>query len=229
MPVFQLSEDLVFPDVELATSEGILAIGGDLSPERLVLAYKRGIFPWFSDDQPIIWWAPDPRFVLFPEDLKISKSMKSVFNKGAFEVRFDTCFSEVINACKTVDRKEQDGTWITDEMKNAYIKLHELGLAHSVEVFKDDCLVGGLYGISLGKVFFGESMFANESNASKVGFITLVQHLKERGFEIIDCQVYTQHLESLGGIEVPRKEFMHYLRSALSADTLKSKWTTIFN
>ncbi len=228
MPIFSLSEELVFPDVELATEDGILAVGGDLSPERLMLAYKRGIFPWFSEENPIIWWAPNPRFILYPNKLKISKSLRTVLNKNEFKVTYDQMFEKVIERCKRVKRKDQEDTWITDDMREAYCELHHLGFAHSVEVWKNEKLVGGLYGISLGKCFFGESMFAEVSNASKVGFAQLVQDLLKEEFVMIDCQVYTDHLASLGAELVDRKEFMHLLRSSLASPTLKGNWNEYF-
>ena len=203
-----LTKDIYFPPVEEASPEGILAVGGDLSLERLLLAYKSGIFPWFEDDEPILWWAPDERMVLFFEDLKISKSMRNVLNQNKFKVTFNTAFKEVISNCKKIVRKDQPGTWITDEMVEAYCKLHEIGVAKSVEVWLDKELVGGLYGVDLGHVFCGESMFAKVSNASKVGFINFI---KNSNYKLIDCQVYTQHLESLGAEEISRDKFLKYL------------------
>ncbi|MCA0131519.1 leucyl/phenylalanyl-tRNA--protein transferase [Winogradskyella alexanderae] len=205
-----LSKKIEFPDVSEATSDGLLAMGGDLSSERLIHAYSNGIFPWYSEEEPILWWSPDPRFVLFPQDLKISKSMKQVLNKGQFEVTYDKAFVEVINNCAEAKREGQRGTWITDEMIDAYIKLHKLGYAKSVEVWKNMTLVGGLYGIDLkNKVFCGESMFAKESNASKLAFITLVKY---GDYKLIDCQLHTKHLESLGATNIPRTEFLRFLR-----------------
>ena len=205
-----LSQKIEFPDVTEATSEGLLAVGGDLSSERLIHAYTHGIFPWYDAEDPILWWSPDPRFVLFPEDLKISKSMKQVLNKGQFNVTYNKAFVEVINNCAQAKREGQRGTWITDEMIDAYIKLHELGYAKSVEVWKNMTLVGGLYGIDLkNKVFCGESMFAKESNASKVAFIYLVKY---GDYKLIDCQLHTTHLESLGAIHIPRSEFLRFLK-----------------
>ena len=209
--MYILTQEIAFPPVEEASSEGFLAIGGDLSPERLLLAYKNGIFPWFSDDEPIVWWSPDPRMVLFPEDLKVSKSMKQVLRKNAFEVTYNKAFEQVIDACAKIYRPGQEDTWITEDMKGAYIKLHELGCAISVEVWQNEQLVGGVYGIDLGHIFCGESMFSKVSNASKYGFIHLVERLKENGCELIDCQMYTNHLASLGAIEVPREVFLSYL------------------
>lgn len=216
---------MAFPHPEEAV-DGIVAIGGDLRPERLLLAYESGIFPWYSKDEPIIWWSPDPRFVLFPEDVKVSSSMKQLFKKKHFSVTFDTCFKEVMIACALQPREGQDGTWITEEMTNAYVQLHELGWAHSVEVWnKEGKLVGGLYGVSLGSIFFGESMFHIESNASKYGFLTLVEVLKKKNFTLIDSQVHTDHLASLGAMDIPRITYLNLLASALEAKTFQGKWT----
>jgi len=204
-----LTDDLSFPTHELASPEGVLAVGGDLSVERLLLAYKCGIFPWFEADEPILWWSPDPRFVLFPEELKVSKSMKQVLRNSDFVVTVNTAFADVIDACSKIKRDGQAGTWITNSMRNAYIELHEMGYATSVEVWLDKELVGGLYGVDLGNgVFCGESMFTKVSNASKVGFITFIQNTN---YKLIDCQVYTSHLESLGAQDIPRDEFLSYL------------------
>ncbi|MGZ9676871.1 leucyl/phenylalanyl-tRNA--protein transferase [Flavobacterium sp. GNP001] len=207
-----LSETLYFPDVNQANRDGILAIGGDLSPERLQLAYKSGIFPWFETGDPILWWSPNPRMVLFLEELKISKSMRNVLNKGELSVTFNQNFRDVISYCQKVKRDGQNGTWITNDMIDAYCKLQELGIAKSVEVWQDDILVGGLYGVDLGHVFCGESMFSLVSNASKVAFIALVNHLKNENYKLLDCQVYNPHLESLGCREIPRNEFMRILQ-----------------
>lgn len=211
MPVFRLNSSLQFPHPSYAEEDGLLAVGGDLSPDRLLLAYENGIFPWFNDDEEILWWSPDPRCVLFPKKLKVSKSMRGLINKQVFKVTFDQSFTKVIEACSSEPRKGQDGTWITTKMKNAYQKLHELGWAHSVEVWKEGQLVGGLYGLLIGKVFFGESMFSKESNASKYGFITWVRFLEEKGIELIDCQQTTKHLLSLGAEEIPRERFLELL------------------
>lgn len=207
MPVFALEKELYFPPVNLAEPDGLLAIGGDLSPERLLLAYKHGIFPWYEGEY-ILWWSPDPRFVLFPDELKISKSMKVLLKKNAFDFTMNRAFKKVIQHCKHIKRPGQRGTWITDEVEMAYIQMHELGYAVSAEAWKDGVLVGGAYGLKLGKVFFGESMFSKISNASKYAFIRLVQNLKLEGVELIDCQVYTEHLESLGAKMMSRKEFI---------------------
>ena len=205
MPIYRLGKDPVFPPVELSTEEGILAVGGDLSPERLIIAYSQGIFPWYSQGEPIIWWSPDPRFVLFPDEIKVSKSMRQVLRRNVFRVTFDQAFREVIASCQRVQRRKQRGTWITREMLDAYCLLHDCGFAHSVEVWQGDDLAGGLYGVSLGRCFFGESMFARVGNASKAALITLTMRLRERGFLIIDSQVYTEHMESMGAREIPRK------------------------
>jgi len=225
MPIFELTEQLIFPDPALADPEGALAIGGDLSPERLLLAYQMGIFPWFSPRDPIIWWSPDPRFILFPNEINISKSMRKLLRKGVFRITFDKCFQDVITSCQQIKRKGQYGTWITEDMKLSYCKLHELGYAHSVEVWEDTYLVGGLYGVSLGKSFFGESMFAKKSNASKAGFITLVQELIKRDFNLIDCQVYTEHLASLGAKEIPRDKFFSLLETSIAFPTYQGTWS----
>lgn len=201
-----------FPNVDEADNDGLLAVGGDLSPERLMLAYRNGIFPWFNEDSIILWWSPDPRMVLFPEKVKISSSMQKVIRSGKFRLSWNTQFEKVIDACAVIKRKDQGGTWITPEMKKAYISLHELGFAKSVEVWEGDLLVGGLYGIDLGHVFCGESMFSRSSNASKFAFIHMVKTLEEQNYKLIDCQVYTAHLESLGAEEIPRKDFIEMLK-----------------
>ena len=190
--------------------DGLLAMGGNLSIERLLLAYKKGIFPWYDGDTPL-WWCPNPRFVLFPNELKISKSMKNILKKNIFQFTVNQSFNKVIEHCKALPRKYQDGTWINDEVKTAYIKLHNLGYAHSAETWYNGKLVGGLYGVKLGKIFFGESMFSTENNASKFAFINYVQQLIEEGIMLIDCQVYTQHLESLGAKFIMRKQFTKML------------------
>ncbi len=223
--MFQLNDNIEFPHPSYASEDGFLAIGGDLSPERLLLAYANGIFPWFNPGDPILWWSPDPRMVLFPKDLKISKSMRQVLKRKYFEIRYDTAFEAVILACAQIFRPGQGGTWITDEMLQAYLKMHELGFAHSVEAWQDGKLVGGLYGISLGQCFFGESMFAKVSNASKAAFITMVKKLEALNFKLIDCQIYTDHLASLGAAEIPRAEFLKYLAENAQQATLRGAWT----
>lgn len=211
--MYFLSKDLYFPPIETANFEGILAIGGDLTIDRLLLAYRSGIFPWFEDDDPILWWSPPKRMVLFFEDLKISKSMRNCINKQQFEITFNTAFYEVITNCKKTFRKNQNGTWITDEMLEAYCKLHDLGIAKSVEVWQNKELVGGLYGVDLGTVFCGESMFSKVSNASKMAFIALAKKLESEQYRLLDCQVYNDHLASLGCEEVDREDFMTILKS----------------
>jgi leucyl/phenylalanyl-tRNA--protein transferase len=209
--MYILSDKISFPPVTLASPEGIVAFGGDLSVKRLLLAYKNGIFPWYNEGEPIIWYSPNQRMVLFPKKLKVSKSMRLLIRKGTFKVTYNTYFNEVIANCKSINRKDQQGTWITTEMQQAYIKLHELGFAKSVEVWLDDELVGGLYGIDLGTVFCGESMFSKVSNASKMAFIYLVEKLQKENYKILDCQVYNNHLASLGAEEISRTEFISYL------------------
>ena len=202
-----------FPELDQALQEpnGLLAAGGDLSPQRLLSAYQQGIFPWYSEGEPIMWWSPDPRSVIFPDQLKVSRSLKKMLNKALFTVTFDSVFSEVIKAC-AAPRNEDDGTWISPDMIHAYCKLHELGYAHSVEVWQNNELVGGLYGIAIGKVFFGESMFHRQSDASKIGFVQLIQQLSLWGFQLIDCQVTSEHMDSLGARLISRKEFIAQLK-----------------
>ncbi len=207
MRLHLLDESLWFPPVDDALPDGLLAAGGDLSLERLLLAYRNGIFPWFNDGEPPLWWSPDPRFVMFPEELKVSKSMAQVLRRGTFEFRINTDMPAVIANCKEIEREGQDGTWITDEVMDAYIRMHHAGYAHSAEAWQDGKLVGGLYGIWLGKVFFGESMFSLVSNASKFAFIHWVRYLQQHGVQRIDCQVYTAHLASLGARMIPRSQF----------------------
>jgi leucyl/phenylalanyl-tRNA---protein transferase len=210
-----LNDDLIFPPIEMATEEGIIAIGGDLGIERLLLAYRNGIFPWYSEGEPIIWWSPDPRFVLFPEKLRVTKSMQSVLNNGSFRFTINRAFTSVIQNCKTITRKEQEGTWITPSVQHAYTQLHQLGYAQSAEAWMNGELVGGLYGIRLGNVFFGESMFSKVSNASKFAFINYVRQLQKENVKLIDCQVHTAHLESLGAGMIDRKKFMVLLSENL--------------
>jgi len=226
MPVYRLPEAILFPPVENADPGGLLAAGGDLSSERLLAAYRRGIFPWYSDGEPILWWSPDPRFVLFLDELRISRSMRQFLKKGLVRITFDQAFQAVISACRS-PRPGQKGTWITPEMQEAYCALHELGYAHSVEVWQDDILAGGLYGVSLGRAFFGESMFSAIPNASKAALITLASQLKERGFGVIDCQVETAHLAGLGARPIPRRDFCGLLQSALRYDTLRGDWNML--
>lgn len=206
----RLTDDIAFPDYSFTNEYGIIAIGGDLSTERLKLAYRMGIFPWFNEDEPILWWFPDPRFVLFPAELKVSKSMRKVLRDETFSFTENQAFDQVIQNCRIIKRKGQKGSWITDEMMNAYIELHRMGLAKSVEVWQNGELVGGFYGVEGKRIFCGESMFSKVSNASKAGFIQFVQKYQDR-YELIDCQVYTEHLESLGAREIPAAEFLNYL------------------
>lgn len=211
MPVFTLHKEIIFPPVHLAEPDGLLAIGGDLSPLRLLEAYRSGIFPWY-DAETILWWCPDPRFVLFPAELKISRSVKPLLKKESFAFTVNKAFPEVIRHCKRIKRPGQSGTWITPEVEKAYGKMHELGYAHSAEVWQDGQLAGGLYGIRLGRVFFGESMFSLVSNASRYAFIKYVNRLKGEGVQLIDCQVYTEYLESFGARMISREKFVSLLK-----------------
>jgi len=210
--MYFLTQELFFPAVDDANPDGILAIGGDLSPDRLLLAYKSGIFPWFEEGEPLFWWSPNPRMVLFLDELVVSKSMRNLLNRNIFTVTFNQNFREVISNCKKIKREGQNGTWITNDMIEAYCKLNELGMAKSVEVWQNEKLVGGLYGIDLGHVFCGESMFSKVSNASKIAFIALANQLKQNDYKVLDCQVYNEHLESLGCREIDRSEFMEILK-----------------
>ena len=205
--MFLLNKELFFPPVEMADEDGLLAIGGDLSTERLLLAYRKGIFPWYNFGEPIYWWSPDPRFILFPGELKVSKSMQTVLNNDKFRFTVNRNFAGVIQNCKTISRKEQEGTWISPPIQKAYTLLHELGHVHSAETWMNGELVGGLYGIRIGKIFFGESMFSKEKNASKYAFINYVRRLQQEKVQLVDCQVYTQHLESLGARMIGRDSF----------------------
>ena len=214
MPIYQLTDEIIFPKPELAEEDGLLAIGGDLRWERLLLAYCNGIFPWYSDDEPILWWCPKPRFIIDPNEIKISKSMKRVLNKNDFKVTFNNDFEGVISKCKEL-RENKEGTWITDDMKEAYINLFNKGFALSVEVYKEDKLVGGLYGVNIGKCFFGESMFSEETNASKVALISMCKKLEEENYLFLDCQMHTNHLESMGGKFVSWEEFKGMLQEGI--------------
>ena len=224
MPIFALSEDLVFPPARLASREGLLAIGGDLSAERLLLAYRAGVFPWFSDDEPILWWSPDPRLVLYPREFHLSRSLEKTIRRGDFTVTMDQAFEQVIRECGRVRRDTGEGTWIVPEMIEAYGGLHHAGLAHSVEAWQGGHLAGGLYGISLGDCFFGESMFARVSNASKVALAALVAYLKAEGFGLIDCQVTTGHLQRMGAREIDRSLYLEELQLHLQGATRQGKW-----
>lgn len=224
MPIFRLVDDMVFPPPDYADPSGLIAVGGDLSSERLLEAYRVGIFPWYSEDQPILWWSPDPRFVLELDQFKISRSLGKTLRRRVFHVSFDRVFDDVIGACAAVPREGQSGTWITPEMQEAYIKLHGLGFAHSVEAWFEGKLVGGLYGVSLGKAFFGESMFHRKPDASKVALAILVENLKKWGFHFIDSQMATEHMNRLGATEIPRRIFLKRLQSALRHSTKRGKW-----
>lgn len=220
-----LTSDMTFPTLDKALIEpnGLLAAGGDLSPERLLAAYRHGIFPWFNEDDPILWWSPDPRMVLFPNELKVSRSLNKTLKKGNYKVRVDSDFFQVMQACAE-PRKGQAGTWIHAEMIAAYVTLHDRGLAHSVEVWQDDRLIGGLYGIAIGQMFFGESMFSRETDASKIAFVHLVRQLQAWGFGMIDCQMKTSHLASFGAREISRKEFGQKLDKLLIRSAQARKW-----
>jgi len=224
MPVFLLDDSIKFPHPVHAESNGLLAVGGDLSAERLITAYKNGIFPWFSEGDPILWFSPDPRLVIFLDELSVTKKLQKIIRQGEFEVRFDTSFNEVAQSCARASRKGQDGTWITDDMIEAYGELHKRGYAHSVETYQDNTLVGGLYGVSLGGAFFGESMFYDKSNASKVALYYLVQRLKKWDFDFIDSQVPNDHMKSMGGKEVDRESFLNMLDKSLEKETKKGSW-----
>ena len=215
MPVYRLPKKIAFPQPELSEEDGLLAVGGDLSVERLLQAYSLGIFPWYSEGQPILWWSPDPRLVLFPCDLKISKTLKQTMKKGVYRVTTNEAFEDVIRNCATVKRKGEAGTWITEDMIQAYVRLHEAGFAHSVEAWHGDELAGGFYGVMMGKAFFGESMFAKKTDASKVAFAVFAADLAQRGFHFIDCQVTTDHMKRFGAKEISRDEFLERLRLAL--------------
>lgn len=216
--MYKLTEDIIFPHPRFADEKGLLAFGGDLSIERLKVAYENGIFPWYQDGQPILWWSPDPRMVLFPDNLNVSKSMKKLFKAKAFKVTYNKEFEHVIRKCANINRKQQDGTWITEDMIKSYIQFHDAGLAKSVEVWKGNEIVGGLYGVLLKdqKIFCGESMFTEVDDASKYGFITLVKNMQKNGVRLIDCQVHTKHLESLGAKEISRHNFLTILQSTLA-------------
>ena len=224
MPVYLLSEEIAFPSPQLA-EEGLLAVGGDLSRKRLLLAYRMGIFPWYSKYEPILWWSPDPRLVMYPGELRVSKSLQKTIKKDLFKVTMDQAFEVVINACAHSRTSADEGTWIVEEMVDAYCDLHESGFAHSVEAWQEDRLAGGLYGVSLGRCFFGESMFTHISNASKVAFVALVKHLQALNFDLIDCQVSTPHLLRFGAREIPRARYLNELKKSLKPATLKGRWS----
>ncbi|MGD0676612.1 MAG: leucyl/phenylalanyl-tRNA--protein transferase [Polyangiaceae bacterium] len=223
MPVYALGRALVFPPPDQAV-DGLLAVGGDLSPERLLLAYRSGIFPWYDENLPILWHSPDPRCVLPVDELHVGRSLRRIINRAVYDIRFDGAFERVIRACKSTPRPGQDGTWITDEMESAYVTLHRMGYAHSIEAWQDGDLVGGLYGVSLGRIFFGESMFAWRPNASKVALVTLARRLQGWGFRWLDAQVPTPHTLALGAREYPRHRFLEMLRRALVHPTRRGNW-----
>lgn len=227
MPVFQLSDDLIFPSPELAEKNGLLAVGGDLSPERLLLAYGLGIFPWYSEGDPILWWSTSPRLVIRPVEFRLSRRLARLVRQAPFQVTFDQAFNQVICACSGPRRTEL-GTWITAEMIEAYTRLHEMGYAHSVECWQEGELVGGLYGVSLGGIFFGESMFNRKANSSKVALASLVDLLRKWNFDLIDCQLKTEHLLQFGAREIPGREFLAILKKSLKKSTKCGKWATGF-
>ena len=224
MPVYRLGDGLVFPPPDEAEPGGLLAVGGDLSPERLLLAYAQGIFPWYEEDLPILWHSPDPRMVLLPSALHLPRSLRKVVARAPFRLSLDRAFDAVIEACAERERPGQEGTWITRDMVGAYVRLHDLGYAHSVEAWHEDELVGGLYGVSLGGTFFGESMFAWRSDASKVAFVALVEQLVQWDFDLVDCQVHTEHLARFGAEDWPRERFLEALARSLEATTRRGAW-----
>jgi leucyl/phenylalanyl-tRNA--protein transferase len=223
LPIFRLDQRLIFPPAELA-EDGLLAVGGDLRPERLLLAYRSGIFPWYEDGQPILWHSPEPRMVLRARDLRVSRSLRKTIRKGIYRITLDTAFRQVIESCAAARRRGQRGTWITAGMKEAYAELHRRGLAHSVESWREERLVGGLYGVCLGTAFFGESMFARAPDASKAAFVALVEQLARWGIDLIDCQVYTEHLARFGAVEWPRKRYLAALEKAVRHPTRQGRW-----
>jgi leucyl/phenylalanyl-tRNA---protein transferase len=229
MPVFLLTDKLAFPPPHLAGKEGLLAIGGDLSPKRLLLAYRMGIFPWYAEEDPILWWSPDPRLVLYPEELHVSRSLLRTLRKGQFHITMDTAFARVMQACARSRNRGDQGTWIVPEMIAAYGRLQAAGYAHSVECWHENQLAGGLYGVSLGRCFFGESMFSEVTDASKIALVHLTEFLKAHAFHFIDCQVKTDHLVRLGAREITRKEFLNQLRKALVNKTLRGRWNSAMN
>jgi leucyl/phenylalanyl-tRNA--protein transferase len=224
MPVYQLTDKLIFPPAELAEKDGLLAIGGDLSPERLLLAYSNGIFPWFSENDPILWWAPSPRLVIFPDEFKVPKRLARIIRQKKYVVTLDQAFRQVITGCATIAERGIKGTWITRDMIAAYSDLHDMGFAHSVECWQDDKLVGGLYGVSLGGFFFGESMFSRQPNCSKIGLVFLLKKLLQWDFDLIDCQMKTLHLLQFGAREIPGPEFQKLLAKSMSRSSHVGKW-----
>lgn len=224
MPLFRLSKKIEFPPAWLARSDGLLCIGGDLSPTRLLLAYKNGIFPWFSKDEPFLWWSPDPRLVLFPKEINISKSLKKKIKKNRLKITVDRAFKQTIRSCAKPRKRMHEGTWLVDEMIDSYIQLHHMGFAHSIETWRDNQLVGGLYGVCLGRSFFGESMFSFESDASKIALVALANHLRRQDFDLIDCQVTTDHLLSMGAHEISRNSFLDIISKSVKRKNLKNIW-----
>jgi leucyl/phenylalanyl-tRNA--protein transferase len=225
MTIFELSDNISFPPPHFSEADGLLAIGGDLSEERLITAYYMGIFPWYSDPDPILWWSPDPRLVLFPSELKVSRRLQRTIRSETFRITMDTDFAQVIRSCAEIPRKHGKGTWVTPEMVTAYCRLHATGFAHSVEAWHQGRLAGGLYGVAIGRCFFGESMFSKKSNASKIAFIKLVEYLSEKKFHLVDCQVATAHLKNFGAREIPRTEFLKILGKARELPSLRGKWS----
>lgn len=228
MPIFLLSDDLHFPSPSNADPEGLLAIGGDLSPERLVMAYSNGVFPWYSQGDPILWWSPEQRMVIRPEEFEPSRSLKRSYKKSGLRISMDEAYLSVMRHCSDIPRRGQDGTWITGEMITAYNNLYEVGVGHSVECWDGDQLVGGLYGLSLGNCFFGESMFSKQSDASKIAFWALMRYAESVGIEFIDCQLHNDHLERLGAYTIEREDYMKWLYKALEAETRQNSWTESF-
>lgn len=224
MTIYRLSNTIEFPSPHLAEKDGLLAIGGDLSQKRLLMAYQVGIFPWFLEGEPYLWWSPDPRLVLYPEELYVSKSLKKTMNQNVFQITFDSSFNQVIQSCAHTRLKQNEETWIVPEMVDAYCRLHKSGYAHSIEAWHNGKLAGGLYGIALGKCFFGESMFSRKSNASKVAFVNLVHYLKRESYKLIDCQVTTAHLKRFGAREIPRGTFLKQLKDAINCPTNNRSW-----
>lgn len=225
--MYYVDTTLYFPHPDTADSSGVLAIGGDLHPSRLLLAYQYGIFPWYNPGEPIIWWHPDPRFVIYPAEVKVAKSMRPLFNQARYDITFDKDFKGVMTHCRKAKRNGSDLTWISDEIMEAYGDLHEMGYAHSVEVWEGQELVGGIYGVSLGRVFCGESMFSKKPNTSKMALITLARVLEQEGYALIDCQIANPHLESMGGRHIPRAEFMKVMRQNVFLETKKGSWADI--
>ncbi|MBF0227360.1 MAG: leucyl/phenylalanyl-tRNA--protein transferase [Desulfobacterales bacterium] len=227
MTIFSLSKNITFPPPKFADKSGLLAVGGDLSIDRLLLAYKMGIFPWYSDNEPILWWSPDPRFILIPNEITISKSLKKVIKKKQFTITMDNAFKDVIMWCANIRTLNGQETWLVNDMIKAYLRLHKAGYAHSVEAWLNNELVGGLYGVSLGKCFFGESMFTRVSNASKIAFAHFVEHLQALSFDLIDCQIKTEHLKNFGAKPIQRETFLNLLQESLKYPTYKGKWKFI--